>query len=283
MSYKILLVGWLHPKNKIALLKYKNITISYSIESNIDLTQYDIVYSPTTLIVVNQYPNVKFMFGPHFSVFPEEHHMNMIKGPNSIYIQPSQWTVDLWKNYHCCNDIVIKPLPFGVDTELFSPDDNSVKENVFVYFKSRDPNILKMIHNFLGSSGISYKLFVYGNYSETEYLSYLKTCKYGIWLDAYESQGFALQEALSMNVPLFVWSIYFLSQEYGSSYLNFCATTIPYWDSMCGEVIYSENEFNEGFSKFLSNLSFYKPREFVLKKLSINVCEQKFIELIQTL
>ena len=51
-------------------------------------------------------------------------------------------------------------------------------------------------------------------YNETDYINYLKECKYGIWVDAHESQGFALEEALSLDVPLLVWNIKSLNQEY---------------------------------------------------------------------
>jgi hypothetical protein len=279
MSYRVLLVGSLHHKNENAILKYKNIELIRSQDLDMDLNNFDLVFCPGKVVDVSQYPNVKFIFGPHFSVFPEQHSMDRIRGPNSIYVQPSQWVVDLWKNSNVCNDIIIKPLPFGVDTDLFSPVDCH-KENIFIYFKRRNPEELEFIKNILDIVGISYRIFVYGSYSETDYLDYLQTCKYGIWLDAHESQGFALQEALSINVPLFVWNVRLLSQEYMSSYPDVFATTIPYWDPMCGEVIYDNSEFNEKFLYFVSKLSSYTPREFVLKELSIDVCEKRFIEII---
>ena len=52
------------------------------------------------------------------------------------------------------------------------------------------------------------------------FFNYLQNSKYGIWLDAHESQGFALQEALSCNVPLLVWNISSMNQEYNSTYNN---------------------------------------------------------------
>ena len=128
---------------------------------------------------------------------------------------------------------------------------------------------------------VSYRIFSYGSYSESEYIQYLKGAKYGIWLDAHESQGFALEEALSMNVPLLVWNVRFMSQEYRSSYLDFFATTIPYWDPSCGEVVYEWQDFSNVYSMFLNKLDSYRPREFVIKELSIEVCERRFLDLIR--
>jgi hypothetical protein len=44
----------------------------------------------------------------------------MISNPNTIYIQPSEWVVKLWKDYPICNNLKIKVLPFGVETEKFT-------------------------------------------------------------------------------------------------------------------------------------------------------------------
>ena len=71
--------------------------------------------------------------------------------------------------------------------------------------------------------------------------------KYGIILDAHESQGFAIEEALSCNVPLLVWNVSSMSQEEGGNYQHIPATSIPYWDKRCGENFYQPwfGTFNE--------------------------------------
>jgi hypothetical protein len=113
-------------------------------------------------------------------------------------------------------------------------------------------------------------------------MSFLKEAKYGIWVGCSESQGFALEETLSCNVPLFVWSVSSLTQEYRQNYPDISATTIPYWDERCGEYIHNMGEIEEKFTIFLQKVENgrYKPREFVLENLSIDVCERKMIELI---
>ena len=80
----------MHQKNLNALYKYNNnYYVIKSVEqiNNIDLRQFDCVYSPCIPLNVKKYPNTKFIFGPHFSVFPQLHQMNEIRNNNSIYIQ----------------------------------------------------------------------------------------------------------------------------------------------------------------------------------------------------
>jgi len=285
MSYRILLVGWLHHKNLNALMKYKGIELISVNELPGSFEGFDVVYCPAKCVDVSLYPGVRFIFGPHMSVYPEESQMALIRG--SVYIQPSQWVIDIWKGYECCRDLQLRVLPFGVDTDLFRPVSEIgtifpvVKKNVVVYFKRRKPQELEFVENILKFYKVPYRVFVYGSYSEADYMEYLKRAKYGIWLDAHESQGFALEEALSMNVPLFVWNVRVMSQEYGSSYPDFFATTIPYWDESCGEVVYDWQDFMKVYSVFLSKLGSYRPRDFVIKELSIDVCSGRFMDLVR--
>jgi hypothetical protein len=274
----------IHPKNLNSLLKYGfQVTYYYNTDLEfISLEDFDVVYSPSQPIDVKKYPNSKFIFGPHFSVFPEKNHMELIEGPNSIYIQPSEWAKNVWVSNPFCKNIRLDCLPFGVEVNKFTPSKPiNERNNVFVYYKRRNPDELNLLLSFLMYYGIKPQIFDYINsYSEEDYINYLKEAKFGIWLDAHESQGFALEEALSCNVPLLVWNVTSMHQEHGSSYTNIPATTIPYWDDRCGEFFYSLDELPYTYDKFINNLNNYKPREYILENISIEKCGNKFIEIV---
>jgi glycosyltransferase involved in cell wall biosynthesis len=279
----------MHSKNNNALMNYKNINF-YIINNitnlnEIDLSKFDVVYSPCEPINVNEYPNTKFIFGPHFSVFPEKHHMDIIRRKNVIYVQPSEWAAEVWKISPLCNNIKIQSLPFGVDTEKFNNNKSiSEREKVFIYFKTRHPQLLYILQSFLNDKNISYEIFNYNTrYDENTYIEYLKEAKYGIWLGRHESQGFALEEALSCNVPLLVWNVKSMNEEYGYNYSDIPASVIPYWDERCGEYFYNVNELENIFNTFISKLETYKPREYILENLTMEVCEQKLIQLIENI
>lgn len=286
----------MHLKNLNALLKYKNINLCIINDTNdsindiinnyINDNKNCIIYSPCLPINVSKYPNVKFIFGPHFSVFPEKQSMDIIRGnKNVIYVQPSDWARDVWRNNYLCNGIRIETLSFGVNTDKFCEvKPKSDRNQVFIYFKRRNPHELTFIQSFLKLNNINYRIFDYTKkYSQEEYLDYLQNAKYGIWLGSHESQGFALQEALSCNVPLLVWNVFSMNQEYGSSYQNIPATTISYWDSICGEYFNEVNDFFYKFKLFISKLNIYNPRQFILDNLSIEKCEEKFINILKSI
>lgn len=282
----------IHHKNLNALLKYSLNIPNFNIKSvdstdlnNIDLSNFDVVYSPSMPLDVKKYPNTKFIFGPHFSVFPIKNQIDLIEYENSVYIQPSEWAKNAWNIFPICQNITIKSIPFGVDTDKFKPYDNNLninKDKIFIYYKRRNPQELNSLLLFLNSKNITnIKIFDYvQKYSEEEYINYLKESKFGVWLSAHESQGFALEEALSSNVPLLVWNVKFMSQEYRSGYSNIPCTTIPYWDNRCGEYFYNETELEQTFDIFINNIDNYKPREYILETLTVEKCGEQFISLL---
>lgn len=281
----LLLCKHIHHKNLNFLEKCKTIKIDRVHRcQDKSFSNYDLVYINDQYIRASQYPTTKFLFGPQHGVFPKN--LDFFKGPNSKYNLLSDWVVKCWNSVDSqqMKNLNVVTLPFGVETDKFiNVNKISERNYVFVYFKQRNRTELEKLINFLNSKNIAFRLFDYGkHYREEEYLNYLQTSKYGIWLGRHESQGFALQEALSCDVPLLVWDVRFMSQEFGSNYANIEATAIPYWDKRCGESFYDFDDLHVKFDLFLSKLHTYKPREFVLENLSIEACEKKWIDLIKS-
>ena len=279
---KILVIGHFHHKNEAGLnciLRYLGWQTKYGTEH--DIPNYDIIYSPNTPINTSRYPNKKFIFGPHFSVFPDgKLHQIHNTCKNCVYIQPSRWAADVWKNKGADHILPIIPVSFPVATERFKPL-NSAGDKVFIYFKRRKPEELEFLKCELNKRNVQYAIFDYvRRYDENHYLQYLQQAKYGIILDAHESQGFAIEEALSCNVPLLVWCAQTMNQEYGSRYEPIPCTSVPYWDERCGEIFYKQEEFETKYDEFINKLDTYKPREYILENLSVEKCAKRFRELI---
>ena len=290
---KILIIEqWLHHKNKIGfeiMLKYiqennliSNLTYTFGTVRDLDKEVWNIVYSPATPINTLRYPNIKFIFGPHFSVFPNQMLQSINnQRKNALYIQPSEWVRDAWVKMNAEYFLPIKTLNFAVDTNRFKPESNKRNE-IFVYFKRRKQDELNVLENFLRENRLQYKVFDYmKKYDENEYLKTLRNAKFGIILGATESQGFAIQEALSCDVPLLVWNSTSMLQEVGGNYPDLPATSIPYWNNKCGEVFYKWSEFKEKFDAILSGIkkNKYNPRQFVIDELSAKPCAERVVKL----
>lgn len=176
-------------------------------------------------------------------------------------------------------------IPFGVDTITFYETTAIQERNkVLVYIKHRDPIDLMEIQKLLSKRNIDYQIFDYSRkYNEQHYINYLQECKYAIFIIAHESQGFAVQEALSCNVPLFVWTVKSMNQEWEQNYPDYYATSIPYWDNRCGEFFYYSEQIDSMFDIFLSKLYAYEPRKYILENLSMDVCEKRWMDIIKNM
>jgi hypothetical protein len=253
---------------------------------------FDAVFSPLIPIDIIKYPEIKhFIFGPQFSIFPENYSISQITDGNihqkTSYIILSKWVKTIWESDPICikHNLRLFDIPFPIDVTRFSPSPYNTNNQVFVYFKRRNPAELNFVLNYLEYANIPYKVFDYVNrYEESDYLEFLQQyAKYGIWIGSHESQGYALQEALSCNIPLLVWNVKSMHQEYNSEYgEHLKATTIPYWDDRCGEFFYDTTKFGETLKKLQNGIdnNKYEPRKYVLENLSPEKCETNFIQLL---
>lgn len=245
----------------------------------------------------------QLIFGPNIFFQPEQiasnigdikiENSNLIKGK---YIMPSVWVEDYWKNHGYTAESVIWPV--GIDTEYFSPvvhgkldkDGKHLRENkVLLYTKGRNEKDVQIIIDFLNSNDVQFTHIKYGKHSEPELMSAGVNCKFGIIIDSSESQGIAIQELLSLNLPLIIFNIDYLNQDsyensryfVGNSISREHATSVPYFDDRCGKIGKTPEEVKGLVSEFISNKNLqsqYSPRQFVEENLSLKGQALKFLE-----
>jgi hypothetical protein len=259
---------------------FKECNISHVINGKIK--DYEYTYSISTFIDTTKYPMKKFIFGPQFTDFTK---FTTNHAKNSIYIQPSSPSIDIRKALGFTT-LQMKSYCVGIDTDEFKPG----KRNglPFVYVKNRKPEDIELVYSYLAKKKIQYHKIIYGSYNENAYKNILNSAPYGIWIGRNESQGIAVQEALSCNVPLFVWNISKRGDEYPLSKTkepvkHMFATSVPYWDKCCGELVYTFAEFAESFDTFISTLNTYYPRTFIINNLSLSKRATVFPTLFQTI
>ena len=143
-----------------------------------------------------------------------------------------------------------------------------------VYFKKRPAEELKLVESFLNSKEIKYEIFEYGKYSNKKLKLSAKEFSFGITVSSTESQGFAIQEIMSCNLPLLVWDKKI--NTYGG--LSLPGTTVTIWDNRCGVIVENFEDLKLNFDKFIQNLSNFNPGELVLEKLTYEVFNRKLKE-----
>lgn len=250
------------------------------------IEEADIFYSPGQPFAATDFPKKLYIFGPHLGLYPAiVSPINSIPtAKNAIYIQPSDWASDVLRS--SVTSMPVISFPFAVNTTKFSPTlPPESRTDVLLYFKSRREEDLACVEYFLKFHKISWKEFSYKKkYNQEDYIACLRKAKYMIVVDAHESQGFALEEALACDVPLLVWNIKKMSDEVGGRDIDKAATTIPYWDERCGEAFYEVADLPSTWNTLQQGIQSnkYSPRKFILDSLSPAACAKRLEELVKT-
>lgn len=162
------------------------------------------------------------------------------------------------------NDIVVLPIGVKSHEELTKTKKQKRNDKCLIYFKNRNLKDLNLIIDFLKSRGVNYDLIEYGKYNNNKLKKISQNNKFGILLGSIESQGFAIQEIMSNNLPLLVWD-----KKYGEfEGKKIRGTSVTVWDNNCGLIVNSYEEFENRFDFFYKNLNQYNPKKVVLKYLS---------------
>ena len=154
----------------------------------------------------------------------------------------------------------------GVDIDRFCPNNSPKTQDYFIYFKSQQYIDLQRVNRYLFEKYFHYTgiILTYYHYDPEMLLEAARKSRFCIMLDKTETQGLASLEIMATGCPLFVldWT----SHECKSFILK-GASSVPCWDKRCG-LKSSMETFENDFPTFLSNISTYKPREFVSEKYS---------------
>lgn len=152
------------------------------------------------------------------------------------------------------------------------------KIKFLIYFKRRSTSDLDSVISFLHEIKYPYTILKYGSYSQEEFYDALEDCSHGIIIDGPESQGIAIQEMMSSNMPLLIWDN--TEWEEMPGLMNPVPTTVNYWSPECGEKIYSEDELSEGIKSLITNQ--YSPKNYIEKELSYKVTVKKLLDIFES-
>ena len=118
----------------------------------------------------------------------------------------------------------------------------------------------------------------YGSYSEYGFTQLVNQAKFCFLINGTESQGIAVQEIMSMGVPIIAWDIKeWLDQ--GEAY-RVPATSVPYWDNRCGEKFYSIDKLQETFNNFYARINDYDPKAYVKENLSFESSVKTLLDIL---
>ena len=163
----------------------------------------------------------------------------------------------------------------GVDSEYWKPKGEKKDKEVMVYFKNAPKAFLHEIELILKKNGYTINRIVYGHYSRSHFKKILERSLFGVFLSITETQGIALAECWSMNVPTLVWD-----PEIEHYYLRGVKTTAaPYLRQENGLRFKELKDLHLLLQDGNLNLSSFSPRQWVLDNMTNKRSAELFLDI----
>ncbi len=217
----------------------------------------------------------KTLYGPNIVDLPSQY-PSLFSSEQRRFISASSWIRDIQiadglgnpENYHVWS--------VGIDTEIWAPDTSKPKtQDCFIYYKNRPQEDLKVVELIMRKFKLAYSVVEYGKYTEEDLRHACNSSRFCVVLDNTETQGIATMEILSMGVPMYVFNKTSWTSADGKRTCP--ATSVPYFDSTCGEVV--DDIMIEHFRLFLDSIPKYNPRTYMLEHHTLEKAAQNLLDL----
>ena len=220
--------------------------------------------------------------GPVNALFADDSD-NILQLPEiDMVIVPSAWTTDF---YQGVPDLIRKSrvCPCGVDAEIWKPRGTPKERSAVVYWKSGDERFCEEVEAMVRRCGLE-PLRVRSRHGEHNIFTpdtlrqMLDRSVIAVFLSTFETQGIALAEAWSMNVPTVVWDPQGDAEWRGRHFSS--ASSAPYLTPATGIAARDTAGLEPAIRQALASLAGFQPREWVLANMTDAICSRKLYELI---
>ena len=235
----------------------------------------------------------KVIYGPQFFVFPNNGHSiyrYTYDPARFFYNTLSSWNLAVHKRIGADLSLTFAAIPMGLSMDTLSEvPPLADRKKVMVYFKHRHPSALVAVRQFLEAHKVEYYLIQYGSYKDANFKNQLKDSRFVIWIGSHESQGFAFQETQASNVPILLWDVTSMRDEFHDRFPfgppsglpdDLAATTANCWSDDCGIRFYRIEELAEAYKKMNECLADFSPRKFIESKLSLSAAYHHLLKTI---
>ncbi|HEY6981129.1 MAG TPA: glycosyltransferase family 1 protein [Reyranella sp.] len=188
---------------------------------------------------------------------------------------PSEWVGQMFSKVW---PGLVSVWPVGIDTGRWEPSPSQPKDvDVLVYdkiYRRREDYRTELIEPLMAElrgNGLAVEYLRYGSYAEWELFALSRRVRSMVYLSHHETQGIALQQMLSADVPVFAWDpggdwqdLEYLRRgvRYGP------VTSVPYWDERCGIKFAGAADLRSAFADFWHGVktNAFSPRRLIFDK-----------------
>lgn len=252
---------------KYVLMAFNELGVNYKLNEKGDINWFIQRNRALDTEPITSFPNL--FIGPNIVDIPPYCPALMDYNNYVTSIVPSPWVKCLHNKW--LPDEKVTVWAAGIDYNRWCENKKPIEQEVMIYYKNRPKEHLDKVTNFLQSKNISYKVVEYGHFNQDQFFDTISKSSFGFVVDGSETQGMAIAEMMSCNLPLIVWDI----EKNGEVYPP---TSIPYFDQTCGEVFYKEEEMEDTFNRLKSNT--YNPRAYILENCNYITQAKKILNIL---
>ncbi len=220
--------------------------------------------------------------GPVNAFFADECDGIMLAPEIDLAIVASEWMIDFYRD---APELARKSraCPCGVDAEFWKPSGARKEATAVVYWKSGDERFCESVEAIVRRVGLE-PLRVRSRHGEHDIFTppalrdALDRSVVSVFLSTFESQGIALAEAWSMNVPTIVWDPRGDAEWRGRQFTS--QSSAPYLTPATGLAVRDVAGLEGALRQALASLETFQPRGWVLEHMTDVVCSRKLYELV---
>jgi hypothetical protein len=216
--------------------------------------------------------------GPVNALFPSDRDGILRRPEIDRLIVPSDWVLRLYRDEPA---LLAKTsvCPAGVDPQEWTPS-APVANRVVVYWKTDDEPFCAAVERIVKRSGREPVRIRYGAYSRGDFRAALDGAAAAVFLSRFETQGLALAEAWSMNVPTAVWNPCADAEWMGRPFQS--ESSCPYLTPATGVAWRALEELGDALGVLTRERAECQPRQWVLDNMTDAVCARRLFGIIQT-
>jgi hypothetical protein len=222
--------------------------------------------------------------GPVNAMFPDEGDAILQLPEIDRLIIAHEWAVEFLRDApallaksHAC--------PCGVDAAVWKPAARTTpKTSAVVYWKSGDEAFCEAVEAIVRRCGLEPRRVrsMHGDhaiFTPAHYRGILEESAVGIFLSTFETQGIALAEAWSMDVPAVVWDPRGTAVWRGREFQSL--SSAPYLTEATGRLWRTLDELEPVLRGVLADRASFHPRDWVLGHMTDAICSAALLRIIR--
>jgi len=221
--------------------------------------------------------------GPVNALFADENDRVLFLPEIDRLIIPSDWVTAFYRD---APDLLAKSrvCPSGVDAEFWKPGPTRVRRTAVVYWKSGDAAFCEQVEAIVRGCGLEPRRVESGagehaHFTPAQLRALFDEAAVAVFLSAFETQGLALAEAWSMDVPTLAWDPRGIASWRGRSFQS--GSSAPYLTAATGRSWQSIDALEPLLREALAGPESFRPRQWVLEHMTDAICSTALYAIIR--